>query len=110
VSRCRLEYHMLANLGSLREISCCLYNLSSLFCVVLLTFFACFGLVQGIAEALGKAGAVYKYDFSLPPKYFYKIVEDLRGQLGKSISLFGNWDIFSIRLHGVYLQFCFSLS
>jgi D-2-hydroxyglutarate dehydrogenase len=39
---------------------------------------------EGIAEALGKAGAVYKYDFSLAPRYFYKIVEDLRDRLGSA--------------------------
>lgn len=43
--------------------------------------------VQGISEALGKAGAVYKYDFSLSPEHFYKIVEDLRDRLGESASL-----------------------
>lgn len=53
---------------------------------MLLTFFTYFEYVQGIAEALGKAGAVYKYDFSLAPKYFYKIVEDLRDRLGESTS------------------------
>lgn len=55
-----------------------------------------FELVQGIAEALGKAGAVYKYDFSLSPKYFYKIVEDLRDRLGENI-LSVNWAILSIQ-------------
>ncbi|KAG0578372.1 hypothetical protein KC19_4G018000 [Ceratodon purpureus] len=44
---------------------------------------------EGISEAIGKAGAVYKYDFSLPPKYFYKIVEDLRGRLGSAAVVLG---------------------
>lgn len=44
---------------------------------------------EGISEALGKAGAVYKYDFSLSPKYFYKIVEDLRGRLGSAALVVG---------------------
>jgi D-2-hydroxyglutarate dehydrogenase len=38
---------------------------------------------EGITEALQKAGAVYKYDLSLPVEEIYNIVNDLRGRLGK---------------------------
>jgi len=37
---------------------------------------------EGISEALGKAGVIYKYDFSLPITDFYRIAEDLRARLG----------------------------
>lgn len=39
--------------------------------------------MQGITEALQKAGACYKYDLSLPVEEIYNIVNDLRGRLGK---------------------------
>ena len=39
--------------------------------------------LQGITEALQKAGAFYKYDLSLPVEEIYNIVNDLRGRLGK---------------------------
>ena len=34
-------------------------------------------LREGVAEAVSKAGAVYKYDISLPLKDFYTVIEDL---------------------------------
>ncbi|KAL5988653.1 D-2-hydroxyglutarate dehydrogenase, mitochondrial [Asimina triloba] len=37
---------------------------------------------EGITEALTKAGAVYKYDLSLPVEQLYNIVEEMRLQLG----------------------------
>lgn len=37
---------------------------------------------EGIPEALMKAGAVYKYDLSLPPEKMYDLVEEMRGCLG----------------------------
>ncbi|KAL0302143.1 UNVERIFIED_CONTAM: D-2-hydroxyglutarate dehydrogenase, mitochondrial [Sesamum calycinum] len=37
---------------------------------------------MGIPEALMKAGAVYKYDLSLPPEKMYDLVEEMRGCLG----------------------------
>lgn len=40
-------------------------------------------ILQGITEALQKAGACYKYDLSLPVEEIYNIVNDLRGRLGK---------------------------
>lgn len=38
---------------------------------------------QGIAEALMKAGAVYKYDLSFPVKDLYSLVDELRRRLGE---------------------------
>lgn len=37
---------------------------------------------QGLPEALMKAGAVYKYDLSLPLEKMYDLVEEMRAQLG----------------------------
>lgn len=37
---------------------------------------------QGIAEALMKAGAVYKYDLSLPVEQLYNVVNEMRSRLG----------------------------
>lgn len=39
--------------------------------------------MQGVPEALQKAGAVYKYDLSLPVEKIYDLVEDMRERLGK---------------------------
>ncbi|KAK6150607.1 hypothetical protein DH2020_015539 [Rehmannia glutinosa] len=36
---------------------------------------------EGIPEALMKAGAVYKYDLSLPPEKMYNLVEEMRERL-----------------------------
>ncbi|KAG8467738.1 hypothetical protein KFE25_006790 [Diacronema lutheri] len=36
---------------------------------------------EGISEALSKAGAVYKYDISLPLPQLYQLVEDMRARL-----------------------------
>lgn len=41
--------------------------------------------LQGLPEALMKAGAVYKYDLSLPIEYMYNLVEEMRVRLGKQI-------------------------
>lgn len=38
---------------------------------------------QGVPEALMKAGAVYKYDLSLPVEKMYDLVEEMRKRLGK---------------------------
>lgn len=38
--------------------------------------------LQGVPEALLKAGANYKYDLSLPPEKMYDLVEEMRGRLG----------------------------
>ncbi|GLT39189.1 hypothetical protein SLA2020_133950 [Shorea laevis] len=37
---------------------------------------------EGVAEALMKAGAVYKYDLSIPVEKMYNLVEDMRARLG----------------------------
>ncbi|CAA0839247.1 D-2-hydroxyglutarate dehydrogenase-mitochondrial [Striga hermonthica] len=42
---------------------------------------------EGISEALLKAGAVYKYDLSLPPEKMYDLVEEMRGQLGNEANV-----------------------
>jgi len=39
---------------------------------------------EGIPEASHKAGAVYKYDISLPVPVLYKMVEDMRKRLEDS--------------------------
>lgn len=39
---------------------------------------------EGIPEALMKAGAVYKYDLSIPVEKIYDIVEEMRNKLGHS--------------------------
>lgn len=38
---------------------------------------------QGVPEALMKAGAVYKYDLSLPVEKMYDLVDEMRTRLGK---------------------------
>lgn len=42
---------------------------------------------QGVAEAMGKGGAVYKYDLSIPLKDLYTLVEDMRSRLSKAVLL-----------------------
>jgi (R)-2-hydroxyglutarate---pyruvate transhydrogenase len=39
---------------------------------------------EGIPEAASKAGAVYKYDISLPVPVLYNMVEDIRKRLEES--------------------------
>ncbi|XP_030523707.1 D-2-hydroxyglutarate dehydrogenase, mitochondrial isoform X2 [Rhodamnia argentea] len=39
---------------------------------------------EGLPEALMKAGAVYKYDLSIPVEKIYDIVEEMRNKLGHS--------------------------
>lgn len=39
--------------------------------------------LQGVPEALMKAGAVYKYDLSLPVEKMYNLVDEMRVRLGK---------------------------
>lgn len=48
--------------------------------LVLLDFIYWF---QGIPEALMRAGAVYKYDLSIPLEHMYSLVEEMRTRLGK---------------------------
>ncbi|KAK6150619.1 hypothetical protein DH2020_015551 [Rehmannia glutinosa] len=42
---------------------------------------------EGIPEALMKAGAVYKYDLSLPPEKMYNLVEEMRERLGTAANV-----------------------
>lgn len=50
---------------------------------------------QGIPEALMKAGAVYKYDLSLPLERMYDLVDEMRSRVGTYI-------IYCINLVFVY--------
>ncbi|XP_020519912.1 D-2-hydroxyglutarate dehydrogenase, mitochondrial isoform X2 [Amborella trichopoda] len=54
---------------------------------------------EGIAEALMKAGAVYKYDLSLPIENLYKIVEEMRKRLGESAKVLGYGHLGDGNLH-----------
>ncbi|XP_075495302.1 D-2-hydroxyglutarate dehydrogenase, mitochondrial isoform X4 [Primulina tabacum] len=42
---------------------------------------------EGVPEALMKAGAVYKYDLSLPPEKMYALVEEMRVCLGSAANV-----------------------
>ncbi|KAL8047351.1 hypothetical protein ABFX02_08G235300 [Erythranthe guttata] len=42
---------------------------------------------EGIPEALMKAGAVYKYDLSLPPEKMYDVVDEMRERLGTAANV-----------------------
>ncbi|KAL2455907.1 D-2-hydroxyglutarate dehydrogenase [Abeliophyllum distichum] len=42
---------------------------------------------EGIPEALMKAGAVYKYDLSVPPEKMYELVEEMRARLGSAANV-----------------------
>jgi FAD/FMN-containing dehydrogenase len=50
---------------------------------------------EGIAEALNRWGGCYKYDFSIPLRRFYSIVEDTREHLTKA-GLVGDTDEFPV--------------
>jgi D-2-hydroxyglutarate dehydrogenase len=54
---------------------------------------------EGITEALQKAGAVYKYDLSLPVEEIYNIVNDLRGRLGDLANVMGYGHLGDGNLH-----------
>ncbi|CAH8274140.1 unnamed protein product [Arabidopsis lyrata] len=54
---------------------------------------------EGITEALQKAGAVYKYDLSLPVEEIYNIVNDLRGKLGDLANVMGYGHLGDGNLH-----------
>ena len=54
---------------------------------------ALWAIREGITGALGKSGAVYKYDVSLPPGELYDLVEEMRPRvraLGAEVSGFGH--------------------
>ncbi|KAF6163059.1 hypothetical protein GIB67_001387 [Kingdonia uniflora] len=54
---------------------------------------------EGITEALMKAGAVYKYDLSLPVEKMYNLVEEMRLRLGLSAKVLGYGHLGDANLH-----------
>ncbi|KAH9711223.1 D-2-hydroxyglutarate dehydrogenase [Citrus sinensis] len=54
---------------------------------------------EGIAEALMKAGAVYKYDLSLPVEKMYDLVEKMRQRLGETAKVIGYGHLGDGNLH-----------
>jgi len=56
-------------------------------------------LRESIAEALQKAGAVYKYDISLPLSHFYSVVEIMRQRLQGKARVMGYGHVGDGNLH-----------
>ncbi|MBA0628247.1 hypothetical protein Godav_023010 [Gossypium davidsonii] len=54
---------------------------------------------EGVPEALMKAGAVYKYDLSLPVKKMYDLVDDMRIRLGDLAKVVGYGHLGDGNLH-----------
>ncbi|CAK9173936.1 unnamed protein product [Ilex paraguariensis] len=54
---------------------------------------------EGIAEALMKAGAVYKYDLSLPVEKMYNLVEEMQIRLGSAAKAVGYGHLGDSNLH-----------
>lgn len=54
---------------------------------------------EGVSEAVMKAGAVYKYDLSLPVEKMYDLVEEMRTQLGASANVMGYGHLGDGNLH-----------
>ncbi|KAH9326716.1 hypothetical protein KI387_006894, partial [Taxus chinensis] len=54
---------------------------------------------EGITEALARAGAVYKYDFSLPIQHLYELVDEMRTRLGESAKVIGYGHLGDGNLH-----------
>ncbi|KAF5183538.1 D-2-hydroxyglutarate dehydrogenase protein [Thalictrum thalictroides] len=54
---------------------------------------------EGITEALMKAGAVYKYDLSLPVEKMYNLVEKMRIRLGQRAKVVGYGHLGDANLH-----------
>ncbi|CAL5188101.1 unnamed protein product [Lathyrus oleraceus] len=54
---------------------------------------------EGIPEALMKAGAVYKYDLSIPLENLYTIVEEMRSRLGDAANVIGYGHLGDGNLH-----------
>ncbi|PKA65552.1 putative D-2-hydroxyglutarate dehydrogenase, mitochondrial [Apostasia shenzhenica] len=54
---------------------------------------------EGIPEGLLKAGAVYKYDLSLPIQVLYAIVEEMRARLGNTAKVVGYGHLGDGNLH-----------
>lgn len=56
-------------------------------------------LREGVTEALGRAGAVYKYDLSMPVSTMYTLVEDMRVRLGDKGHVVGYGHLGDGNLH-----------
>lgn len=56
-------------------------------------------LRESVAEALQKAGAVYKYDISLPLSHFYSIVEAMRDRLQGKAKVMGYGHVGDGNIH-----------
>ncbi|KAG1347473.1 D-2-hydroxyglutarate dehydrogenase, mitochondrial [Cocos nucifera] len=54
---------------------------------------------EGMSEATVKAGAVYKYDLSLPVENFYDIVGEMRARLGEKAKVVGYGHLGDGNLH-----------
>ncbi|KAF5960970.1 hypothetical protein HYC85_002179 [Camellia sinensis] len=54
---------------------------------------------EGVAEAIMKAGAVYKYDLSLPVEKMYDLVEEMRIRLGHAVKVVGFGHLGDGNLH-----------
>ncbi|XP_010932808.1 probable D-2-hydroxyglutarate dehydrogenase, mitochondrial isoform X2 [Elaeis guineensis] len=54
---------------------------------------------EGMSEATVKAGAVYKYDLSLPVEKLYDIVEEMRPRLGEKAKVVGYGHLGDGNLH-----------
>ncbi|XP_041018111.1 D-2-hydroxyglutarate dehydrogenase, mitochondrial [Juglans microcarpa x Juglans regia] len=54
---------------------------------------------EGVPEALMKAGAIYKYDLSLPVEKMYNLVEEMRIRLGDSSKVIGYGHLGDGNLH-----------
>ncbi|KVI08800.1 CO dehydrogenase flavoprotein-like, FAD-binding, subdomain 2 [Cynara cardunculus var. scolymus] len=54
---------------------------------------------EGVPEALMKAGAVYKYDLSLPVEKMYDLVEEIRIRLGAAANVVGYGHLGDGNLH-----------
>ncbi|KAK8918747.1 hypothetical protein KSP39_PZI021902 [Platanthera zijinensis] len=54
---------------------------------------------EGVSEATGKAGAVYKYDLSLPVEMLYSVVEEIRTRLGNAAKVLGFGHLGDGNLH-----------
>ncbi|XP_068634992.1 probable D-2-hydroxyglutarate dehydrogenase, mitochondrial isoform X2 [Aristolochia californica] len=54
---------------------------------------------EGVTEAVAKAGAVYKYDLSLPVEHLYNVVEEMRQRLGPTAKVLGYGHLGDGNLH-----------
>ncbi|KAI4327680.1 hypothetical protein L6164_020109 [Bauhinia variegata] len=56
-------------------------------------------LREGISEALTRAGAVYKYDLSIPVEMMYNLIEEMRVRLGDAATVLGFGHLGDGNLH-----------